>query len=372
MVDPSEPSDPASDPAPRAAVDALADLVVGEVSGLLAELDPGRNYEVGMGTGLEADLGLDSLGVVELATRVEQATGRRVPDHLLADIDTVGDLCAVVTGAGLPARRDRGGTTRPPLQPGPPPEAAMSSEPPRTAGRSVMRTLYGCYALAVFGLVSLVAWPLIAVLPGLERRWQVVRAAGGVMFTATGIPVRVAGRERLPADGAYVVVANHTSFLDPLVLAMILPRPVVFTAVEGLAGHPVVRHFLRRLGSYLVLPGDRRRGVAAVTDLTAIVRTGRVVAMFPEGRRSVRPGLERFHLGAFQVAAAAQVPVVPIAIRGMRTILPVDRALPDRARVEVAVGEPVAATSQGWLGALELQRSAREQILRHCDDPDLA
>jgi acyl carrier protein len=241
----------------------------------------------------------------------------------------------------------------------------------RLAARATTTRLRGGLALGLFALSVLVVWPLVAALPGLDRRWRVVRGAGRLLLRATGTPLTVEGADRLPADRPYVVAANHASNLDALVVALVLPPPVVFAAIEGLAVNPLVRVFLRRLEVHLVERADRRRGPRDVAALTEAVRAGRVVAFFPEGRRSRSVGLERFRMGAFVVAADADAPVVPLALRGTRAILPAGRRLPRRGRIEVTVCEPLTTAEIGWEGAVTLHHATRAAILSRCGEPDL-
>jgi acyl carrier protein len=241
----------------------------------------------------------------------------------------------------------------------------------RSSMRALVARLHGARALALFALAALIVWPLVWVLPDLARRWQVVRRAGHVVLRLSGVRLTVEGTDHLVGEAPYVVATNHASNLDALVLALVLPPPVVFAAIEGVAVNPVVRVFLRRLNVHLVEGGDRRRGPRDAATLTDHVRAGRVVAFFPEGRRSHSAGLERFRMGAFTVAADAAVPVVPIAVRGTRAILPVGRVLPRRGPIEVTVCEPVRTSRTGWAGAVELHHATRASILRHTGEPDL-
>jgi acyl carrier protein len=241
----------------------------------------------------------------------------------------------------------------------------------RGVGARTVGTLFGLYARVLFGLVTLVVWPLVAVLPGVHRRWRVVKGAGTLVFWLTGTRVSVTGAEHLPT-GRAVVAANHASYLDPLVLVLLLPEPAVFVAVGGVAANPFIRTFVARLGVRLVARGDRARGLADSRALTDIVRAGRTVVFFPEGRRSRAPGLEPFHMGAFVAAAAAEAPVVPVAVCGTRHMLPVGRRLPRRGPITVTVAPPVSTVTTDWAGAVELHHAARAAILRHCGEPDLS
>jgi 1-acyl-sn-glycerol-3-phosphate acyltransferase len=250
---------------------------------------------------------------------------------------------------------------------------AAASLPARahSAGVRVREGAYALWASVVFAAVAAVVWPAVAVLPDVGRRWRAVHRGGRLLLRCTGVRLSIDG-EALP-DPPFVVAANHASFLDPLVLSLVLEQPAVFTAVGGLADRRLVRAFLRRLESHLVGRGDRASGVADRHALTRLVRDGRIVVFFPEGRRSPTPGLEPFRTGAFVVAADAGVPVVPIAITGTRAVLPVDRARPRRGGpITVTVAPAVEPAAPGWAGAVALHRATRAAILERCGEPDLA
>jgi acyl carrier protein len=240
----------------------------------------------------------------------------------------------------------------------------------RAASRA-LEAVYGVYASALFGLFAPVVWLLVVLVPGARRRWRIVGSAGRMLLRLSGIRLSVEGAENLPVGGRYVVVANHASNLDPLVLTVVLPEPAVFAAVGGLADNPFVRVFVRRLEAHLIEPGDRVRRLEDSRALTGTVGSGRVVAFFPEGRRSRGVGLEPFHMGAFVVAADAGVPVVPVALRGTRRILPVGRIMPRRGPIRVTIAPAVSAARSGWAGAVEMHAATRAAILRDCGEPDL-
>ena len=84
------------------------------------------------------------------------------------------------------------------------------------------------------------------------------------------------------------------------------------------------------------------------------------------------PSLRPFHLGAFVAAAEANRPILPVAIRGTRSMLRPGHKFLRRGSVTVAVGDPIHLLGSGWLGAMHLEREARAFILRECGEPDLA
>ena len=167
---------------------------------------------------------------------------------------------------------------------------------------------------------------------------------------AAGRVLRLAGRltgvlprrtVRLP-EGPLVVVSNHASNLDPLILIAALDRPVVFTAKREMFSWPVVGLYARRLGAIPVergRPGARARAFRTAARAAA---AGRAVHVFPESTLSLKPGLLPFRLGAFRLAMAHRLPVVPVVITGSREVLPPESILPRPAPLEVRVLPAIA------------------------------
>lgn len=354
-------------------------VVLDVVRELVADVRPSAAAAVALDARLDADLGLDSLAVAELLVRVEGRFGCHLPEAVLVRVGTPRDLLRALVTTGRPADdgadvapRPQGASTAGSDVGGAVTDTEVVGFVRADASRPPTGTVYGVVTLAVFGLVALVVYPVFVLLPRVERRWRLLRVAGRCLFALTGVPVTVRGADHVPAAGPFVVAANHASFLDPLVLAVVLREPPVWVAVEGVAAHPLARLFLRRLDAHLVGRGDRVRAGADRRALTELVRSGRSVAFFPEGRRTPAVGLEPFRLGAFLVAADAQVPVVPIALRGTRRLLPVGARLPRWSHVTVTVEAPVRSDRTGWDGATQLLHATRAAILRHCGEPDLA
>ncbi|MEK7733866.1 MAG: lysophospholipid acyltransferase family protein, partial [Pseudomonadota bacterium] len=117
---------------------------------------------------------------------------------------------------------------------------------------------------------------------------------------------------------------------------------------------------------------ERQRSVADARELAQAARAGSTLVFFAEGRFERAPGLAPFHLGAFIAATEAKLPVVPIALRGTRSILRANQWFPRRGRIVVTVGTPIRPSGTGFEAALRLRDAARAQILAHCGEPDLA
>jgi len=96
------------------------------------------------------------------------------------------------------------------------------------------------------------------------------------------------------------------------------------------------------------------------------------VIVFPEGTFTRAPGLRAFHMGAFVAAAQSGRPVVPVTLRGTRSVLRDGSWLPRRLPIEVRVHEPLQPQGRDWSEAIRLRNAARHAILEHCGEPDAA
>jgi 1-acyl-sn-glycerol-3-phosphate acyltransferase len=94
--------------------------------------------------------------------------------------------------------------------------------------------------------------------------------------------------------------------------------------------------------------------------------------VFPEGTLTRNTGLMPFRTGAFITAAQAGIPVVPVALRGVRSVLRDGRWYPRRSPISVTVAPPVAPDGKDWNAAVHLRDRVRAEILKHCGEPDLA
>jgi 1-acyl-sn-glycerol-3-phosphate acyltransferase len=168
-----------------------------------------------------------------------------------------------------------------------------------------------------------------------------------------------------------VVVANHASYLDGVILVAALPGVISYVVKRDLANRFFARHLFKRFGVEFVERFDARRGVTDAAQVLGAVKQGRSVVFFPEGTFRREPGLRPFHIGAFLVAAQAKAPVVPLAIRGTRSLLRADQWFPRWAALRVTVGAPLTPQGSDWEAIIKLRDEARKEILRLCGEPDL-
>lgn len=220
-------------------------------------------------------------------------------------------------------------------------------------------------------LLVLPAALLIIALPGQERRRRAARRAGLWAFRFSGIPLKVSGLERLPPE-ACMVVANHASYLDGVILTAALPPRFGFVIKREITAAPLVGWLLKRLGSEFVDRFDKKSAQGTASRLIQLARSGACLGMFPEGTFKPEAGLRPFHLGAFMTATRAGMPVVPIAIRGARTILPAHVWWPRAGSLEVEVLPAIRPAGKSGDDARMLRQTARAGILAACGEPDAA
>ncbi len=242
----------------------------------------------------------------------------------------------------------------------------------RYAARDALDVILGIWAWIVLAGVAVSGLAVTFVVPGLRARQAAARRIARVGAAACGIRIAVEGVEHLPRANAFVSVANHSTYLDAIILFAALPSNLAFVAKSELAKNPLMRHFLAGVDTRFVERFDVARSAEETQALIAAVRGGTSFLFFPEGTFVREPGLLDFRMGAFVLAAQSGVPIVPIAIRGARARLPDGSWLPKRGAVRVVVGAPIAPAGADWDAALRLRDAARTHILAHCGEPDLA
>jgi len=264
---------------------------------------------------LELDLGLDSMQRVELLSRIEEELGGNVEESQLAEIYTVRDLIDAVlqsaaSGAGGPGTRVTSAGWK-----------SILAEDPDDPD---------VLALAHRSRLSDAAWYLVS------RLIQII--------ALDRFDLKVSGLEKLPQSGPYILCSNHQSYLDPLILASVLP-PDVFRRLFAVGTSDIFGEgFMRRLArsiKVVVLDPDANL-VPAMRAGAFGLRHGLALILYPEGERSIDGTPRIFKKGAAILSIHLQVPIVPVAIEGFYDAWPRNQSFRGFTPLKMVFGDPIA------------------------------
>ncbi|HEB82109.1 MAG TPA: acyl-phosphate glycerol 3-phosphate acyltransferase, partial [Gammaproteobacteria bacterium] len=244
--------------------------------------------------------------------------------------------------------------------------------------------LFASWSWSAYGVLAAVAWSAVMFLPGFALRWSIAAACARLFARVTATPLSVDGLENIPAQGQpCVLVCNHASYLDGYALIAALPRRFHFVAKKELADSFFSRIPLQRIHTEFVDRFETGKSLRDTQQLVETLKAGNALIFFAEGTFTRVPGLRPFMMGAFVAAARAEVPVIPVAIRGTRSILRAGSWFPHHGAISIHIGraiEPGAVAAEAsekgrasdeWHTAIALRERSREYILRHCGEPDL-
>ena len=239
--------------------------------------------------------------------------------------------------------------------------------------RALRGLAYSVWVGLVFLILALPTLAAAALLRNPTWGWRFSRVMARIFLRLCRLPLSVRGLEHLPSSGAFVIAVNHASYLDGLILlAAMRERGYRFAAKRELSRSLLPRLFLRSIGTDFVERSDVKQGVEDAARLAESVTTGRSPIFFAEGTFTRSAGLLPFRMGAFVAAAQMGVPLVPVTIRGARSILRDGSWFARRGTIAVTIAAPLIPQGGDWNAAVALRDAARAEILRHCGEPDLA
>jgi 1-acyl-sn-glycerol-3-phosphate acyltransferase len=167
------------------------------------------------------------------------------------------------------------------------------------------------------------------------------KLAQGLCRIATScfFDLKVWGLHHVPRRGGMLIVSNHQSYLDPVLIGVRLPRSLSYMAKSELFTHPSFAWLIRSLGAFPVRQGSG--DVGAMKESIARVQAGHALNIFPEGSRSEDGEIAAIEKGAALVVRRAKVPVVPAAIHGSFDAWPKGRPLFHAHPIRVLFGPPM-------------------------------
>lgn len=189
-----------------------------------------------------------------------------------------------------------------------------------------------------------------------------------VFFRALGVAVfrvRVFGREHVPADGGALVLSNHQSHLDPILIGLSCDRRMNYLARDTLFGFAPFRWLIYSLDA---IPLDREGiGLGGLKESLKRLKAGEMLLIFPEGTRTRDGEVGRLKPGFLALARRSNATLVPVAIEGAYESMPRNSLLPRATVIHIQFGPPLKpADFASWDDETLLQ--AINDRIRHCHD----
>jgi 1-acyl-sn-glycerol-3-phosphate acyltransferase len=177
--------------------------------------------------------------------------------------------------------------------------------------------------------------------------------------------VRYWGAKGIPRKGGVLVVANHQSFFDPLLVGMGCHRPVSYVARDSLFRFKPFGWLIHSVNAF---PIDRDGiGLAGIKEALKRLKRGEMVLIFPEGTRTVSGEIGVFRPGFTTLAVRSKSAILPVAIDGAYRCWPKSQMLPGLGRIRVSYGRPLMPEEYATLDERELLQLVESRI-RRCYD----
>lgn len=229
-----------------------------------------------------------------------------------------------------------------------------------TLVRTILTPIVGLVATLIFGTAEIITGRISPTSPWVDR---FARAWSRMWLTAAGCRVHVRGREHVDPARSYVVVANHQSDLDIMACFLAIPLPIRFLAKTELFKIPLLSTAMRSIGIVEVDRKAHAAGHARVNSQTQdLIAKGRSVIVYAEGTRSRDGELHAFKKGAFTMAVAAHLPVLPVTIYGSRQAWEPDTPWVRGGPISVVIDRPIPTEGLGHDGIPALLEQTRAVI----------
>lgn len=180
-------------------------------------------------------------------------------------------------------------------------------------------------------------------------------------FSVLHLRFRCYGMHHVPRRGAAVLVCNHQSFMDPVIVSIALPREAAYMARDTLFRNRLFRALISSLNAYPVRRGNA--DVGAIKESLRRLKQGQLLVLFPEGTRTVDGRIMPMMPGLGAIARKAGVPIVPTLIDGLSQVWPRDAVIPRPGNVVVEYGTPIHPEEYAGLSAEALTERIRDRLL---------
>ncbi|KXG74997.1 lysophospholipid acyltransferase family protein [Thermotalea metallivorans] len=183
-----------------------------------------------------------------------------------------------------------------------------------------------------------------------------------MLVNLSGSQIKVMGEENVPKEGAVLFVSNHQSNFDIPILLGFIHKPKSFIAKKELSRIPILSTWMKYMQCVFIDREDARQSLKAINRGAELLKEGYSQVIFPEGTRSADGRLGEFKPGSLKLALKANVPIVPVTIKGAYHIMPKGQLKIQPAQVEVIISPPIQVGNISAKESGELAEKVRKVI----------
>lgn len=232
------------------------------------------------------------------------------------------------------------------------------------------RVIYKIYYLIVFVLSLIISYPVMYYLLSEPKRFPkgfaVMRVHAFLLLFFAGSRLKVKGASNIPQNGAYIIVPNHSSYLDIFCLYAIFSKYFVFTGKKEIEKWPLFHIYYTSGMNILVDRNTKTGSYKALKRMSHEIEIGNPLVIFPEGTISKEsPKLAPFKSGAFAIAIQKQAPILPVTFVTNWKLLQRSGFWKGKAGpgiAEVVIHKPIMTTGLNKKGINQLQMQVQTII----------
>lgn len=245
---------------------------------------------------------------------------------------------------------------------------------PSLLKNAFLKSFLGLWAIW-YGIVCLLTifpnWIILHFIRSPRLANPITRTFARLFLWLMGIRISFKDKQYLDGNACSLLVSNHTSYLDVVLYTAFVKKPFRFVSKQEAFRSPLIGPFLKSNGHLGVERENAQQSLEDKKEIQACLEKDLSVLIFPEATFTRAIGLRPFRLGAFQLAAETQRPLIPMAIHGARKCLPCDRWLLRPGKITLTFGAPLYAQSREWQEVLRLKEETVAFIEKHCGEPRL-
>lgn len=193
---------------------------------------------------------------------------------------------------------------------------------------TVLRTLFWNFIFWGLLVVSQIFIPYFLILEKLGKNDHRARFASklatfwaGVLIKFSGSTLTIHGKENIPADHSYTIVANHQGYFDIAIILYAIPWTVGFVAKKELSKIPFLHSWMRTIGVVFMDRKDKRAAISVMKMASDRIKSGQPMVIFPEGTRSQGGPIAEFKQGSLKLATLSKTRILPVTIKGTHNII---------------------------------------------------